>query len=57
MLAEQPDAGRDRSELGDGLRSFPVGSYVVFYRHTATTLTVFRILHSARHISPEILTE
>jgi toxin ParE1/3/4 len=31
MLAEQPLAGRARSDLAPRLRSFPVGSYVIFY--------------------------
>lgn len=32
MLLENPLAGRTRSELVEGLRSFPVGNYVLFYR-------------------------
>ncbi len=31
-LAEQPEMGRRRDELAPGLRSLPVGNYVVFYR-------------------------
>jgi toxin ParE1/3/4 len=31
MLVENPLVGRERPELRKDLRSFPVGSYVVFY--------------------------
>lgn len=31
MLAETPFAGRERRELRAGLRSFPVGNYLIFY--------------------------
>ena len=31
MLARQPGIGRRREELQDGIRSFPVGRYLVFY--------------------------
>lgn len=30
-LAESPEMGRRREELGPGLRSFPVGRYLIFY--------------------------
>ena len=31
-LASQPKMGRARDELVEGLRSFPVGRHVIFYR-------------------------
>jgi toxin ParE1/3/4 len=31
MLCEQPEAGRERPELAPGVRSFPVGNYLLFY--------------------------
>ncbi len=31
-LAESPMMGRTRDELASGLRSFPVGRYLIFYR-------------------------
>jgi toxin ParE1/3/4 len=30
-LASRPNLGRSRDELEEGLRSFPVGRYVIFY--------------------------
>ena len=57
MLADQPMAGRDRSDLGPELRSFPVAGYMVFYRQDASTLSIIRILHAARDITPDLLSE
>ena len=38
MLARFPKSGRRREELAPGLRSFVVGSYVIFYRLCAEAL-------------------
>lgn len=54
-LAERPELGRARPELGSGMRSFPMESYVIFYRATETTLHIARLLHSARNIEPDTL--
>lgn len=45
-LAEQPGIGLDRSILLPDLRSFPVGSHVVFYRASFQQLDILRILHA-----------
>ena len=50
-LAEQPGIGRRRDELAPGLRSLPVGSYVVFYRGRGDGIEVIRVLHGARDIN------
>jgi toxin ParE1/3/4 len=50
MLAVSPAAGRRREELEAGLRSFPLGSYVVFYRARLETIEVIRVLHGSRDI-------
>lgn len=42
-IAEYPFIGRDRSEdLAPGLRSYVVGSYVVFYEPAPEAITVVR---------------
>jgi toxin ParE1/3/4 len=43
ILAENPGLGRDRSDLGEGLRSFPVGNYRIYYHPEARG--VLRILY------------
>jgi toxin ParE1/3/4 len=50
MLARQPKMGRDRPELLDGLRGFPVGKYVIFYVARARGIEVVRVLDGARDL-------
>ncbi len=50
LLATQPMMGRARQELAPGVRSFPVGRYVVFYLPLDDGIDVVRVLHGARDI-------
>jgi len=50
MLAANPFAGRERTELGEGLRCFPVGNYVIFYRLWAGEVAITRVIHAAREL-------
>jgi toxin ParE1/3/4 len=50
MLATAPEAARRRPELGRGLRSFPVGSYLIIYRPISGGIEVIRVIHGARDI-------
>jgi toxin ParE1/3/4 len=47
-LARRPQLGRTRPELASGLRSFPVGRYVIFYMPTPKGVEIVRVLHGAR---------
>ncbi len=49
-LAARPGMGRFRDELVDGLRSFPVGRYVIFYRTLPEAIEIVRVLHGARDL-------
>ncbi len=49
-LATQPGIGRTRDELGESLRSFPVGNYVIFYRAMQDGVEVVRVLSGFRDI-------
>ena len=49
-LAGRPNMGRHRDELADGLRSFPVGRYVIFYRPIPKGIEIVRVLHGARDL-------
>lgn len=49
-LAVSPALGRSREELAPGLRSFPVGRYVIFYRPAAGGIELARVLHGARDL-------
>lgn len=50
-LAEFPDLGRDRPELAEGLRSFPVDRYNLYYTVTETKLILVRVLPGDRDIT------
>jgi toxin ParE1/3/4 len=50
VLAGRPNIGRLRDELADGLRSIPVGRYVVFYRPIPEGIEIVRVLHGARDL-------
>jgi toxin ParE1/3/4 len=50
LLAEMPQAGRTREELGPNLRSLAVGNYVIFYRAADDSIVVIRVLHGARDL-------
>lgn len=54
MLARSPKLGRRREELSPGMRSFPVGSYVVFYRVMHGGVEIIRVLHGARDVISEL---
>ncbi len=49
LLAEFPTMGRQRPELGNGIRSFPIGNYMVFYRLIDDGIELIRVLHGARN--------
>lgn len=53
-LAGQPMMGGAADHLLPGLRSFPSGEYLIFYRPEDAGMSVVRILHGARHITPEL---
>lgn len=57
MLAEYPESGRMRIELEADMRAFPVDQYLVFYRVYPGILAIIRILHAARDITPDLLSE
>ena len=47
LLVEQPRMGRNRPEFGEGVRSFVVESYVIYYRYEGDVL-IARVLHGRR---------
>jgi len=47
LLVEQPHIGRLRPEFGEGVRSFVVESYVIYYRYDEGPL-IARVLHGRR---------
>ena len=48
-LAEHPNIGRERNELGDGVRSWPTSTpYLIYYQIDHDGITLLRVLHHAR---------
>jgi len=58
MLMHNPSFGLDRSIISPSLRSFGVGSHVIFYRNMDNCLQIIRILHHKqdpqRHLHSEV---
>lgn len=52
-LAASPRAGKTEFHFADELRSFPVGSYLLFYRPQEDGIELIRVLHGARDITQE----
>ncbi|RDH83664.1 MAG: type II toxin-antitoxin system RelE/ParE family toxin [endosymbiont of Escarpia spicata] len=44
-LTKQPKMGIEREKLMPSMRSFPVGSHIVFYRLQQSQVEVVRVLH------------
>jgi toxin ParE1/3/4 len=50
-LAALPFMGQARFDLAPGLRMFPVGSYLIFFRPIESGIEVIRVLHGKRNIT------
>lgn len=56
MLVENPLAGRERPDLQRGLRSFPVGSYLVFYVPASDGIEIVRVMSGRQDIDADDMT-
>ena len=50
LLVESPGMGTRRLELSPGIRSFPFGNYIIFYRSVERDIEVARVLSGSRDI-------
>lgn len=48
LLADAPETGGSCEQYGTGLRQFPVGNYVIFYKPLPGGIEIVRVLHGAR---------
>lgn len=55
MLAQNPQAGRERADLLAELRSFTVGNYTIFYFPKSDGIEVVRVLHGRQDIDVDDL--
>lgn len=51
-LARAPGVGQLRPDLAPGLRFFPVGHYLIFYRESSDGIQVIRVIHGSRDYGP-----
>ncbi len=49
-LADFPERGTPRPELGRGARSLVVGRYLILYRVGPDSVDILRIVHGAREL-------
>ena len=49
-LAVHPLSGPARDDLGTGVRDWPVGNYIIYYRPVDDGIEVVRVVHGARDI-------
>ena len=50
LLARFPGMGTSRDDLSPGLRSFPVGDYLLLYRRAKGGIELLRVVHGARDL-------
>ena len=48
-LAQFPGMGPERDEIEPGIRSFPLGSYVLYYRRIPGGIELARVFHGRRN--------
>jgi toxin ParE1/3/4 len=54
-LARFPGMGPARDEIKPGLRSYPVGSYLLLYRIVPGGIEVVRVFHGMRDIDEDLV--
>jgi toxin ParE1/3/4 len=50
LLGQYPRAGRNRDDLGYGLRSYPVGEYLIIYVVDDSDALILHVFHGRRDI-------
>jgi toxin ParE1/3/4 len=48
LMGDFPRAGRRREEIGPGVRSFPAGEYLIYFRKSRSAVEIIHIFHGAR---------
>jgi toxin ParE1/3/4 len=48
LLGEHPNAGVAREEIAPGVRCFPAGYYLVYYRKTRRGIEILHVFHGKR---------
>jgi toxin ParE1/3/4 len=48
LLAETPNAGQSCEDLAPGVRRFPAGKYLIYYRRARRSIEILHVFHGAR---------
>lgn len=50
FLLDNPEIGKHRYEIKEGLYSFPYASHIIFYRIFDANIRIVRVLHGSRDL-------
>ena len=48
LFARAPNVGAKRDEIEEGVRSFPIDKYVIYYKKAGSQVVISRIIHGSR---------
>ena len=48
LLGEYPDSGRPSDEIARGVKCFPAGKYLIYYRASREGVDILHVFHGAR---------
>ena len=48
LFARTPEAGTRRDDIDVGVRGFPVGNYIIYYRESGQSVVISRVIHGMR---------
>jgi toxin ParE1/3/4 len=48
LLGEHPNAGRSSEDVADGVKCFPAGKYLIYYRASRHGIDILHVFHGAR---------
>ena len=48
LLGEYPDAGKSSDDMAKGVKCFPAGKYLIYYRKVTRGTDILHIFHGAR---------
>lgn len=49
LLGEHPDASKSADDIAAGVKCFPAGKYLIYYRKARRGIDILHIFHGARH--------
>ena len=50
LLGQNPKMGRERTDIAEGMRYFPVKNYLILYRIIGSNIEIVRVIHGSREL-------